>query len=176
MEQTNVMVTPAAASCAQGCSCSAPYCTTVTIPSVFSVAQVSPADVHLLYDVSKLSYAYECCTVQASLPCGGTCDVQTYQTRIVGVIPYMVSASPVTGMCGSPGCVSASGYCEVDTVVAYACGGSEMPVMPEITCQNVRGTAQMDTSTCPAGGQMVITFQGEFTFEGIGNCNGTARF
>ena len=64
----------------------------------------------------------------------------------------------------------------MDTVVAYACGGSEMPVMPEITCQNVRGTAQMDTSTCPAGGQMVITFQGEFTFEGIGNCNGTARF
>lgn len=101
-------------------------CCFTTIPASFgTLAQPLREPLRLVYDVSCLSCVVNECTVAVTNPagCPGPSQLDVFQVRIVGCIPFMASVDLQTQACGgqsSAGVVAPTG----DKKVSICCQGS----------------------------------------------------
>lgn len=159
-----------------GCSCrhrccarSVEFCETMTVNSPFNASNIKEDCARIAYDAGYLGYTVEPETVQAELPCGGTCPVDVFKIGLSGAIPYVIDVGPITADCGMPVCMSCFGNVMVDEFIGYICG-SEEPELTELNCSNVTPSIQVAISDCRNSDNTNITVYGTFSFSGLPTC------
>ncbi len=156
-----------------GCGCSqkcgdlkAPFCETVTLHESFDARNITPSSIRICYDTDYLGYTLEELSMDAKLPCGGSCPIDVYRVSLTGAIPYMISAGPVTSGCGSGTCLSCQGVCMVDEFIGYLCNDEE-PDLETLGCASVTPTVDIDVERCDCSNNTNVTFRGVFTFSDL---------
>ncbi|MCE5235513.1 MAG: hypothetical protein ABFC62_03905 [Clostridiaceae bacterium] len=144
----------------------APFCETVTLHESFDASNITPSSVCICYDTNYLGYTLEELTVDAKLPCGGTCPMDVMRVSLTGAIPYTISAGPVTSTCGDSVALSCQGVCMVDEDIGYLCN-DEDPDLDTLGCSNVTPTVDIDVDRCGCSGKTNVTFRGVFTFSNL---------
>jgi len=139
-------------------------CETLTLHESFDASGIAADCARIAYDVSFLGYTVEELTMDAELPCGGTCPVDVYRVSLTGAIPYVISVGTVTSGCGSAVDLSVEGSTMVDEVVGYVCGGNE-PDLSELCCCDVTPDISVSTEQCGCSGKTNVKICGTFTFK-----------
>ncbi len=159
-----------------GCSCgnrcctrSVEFCETMTLNGSFDAGEITEDCARIAYDPSYLGYTVEPETVQATLPCGGTCPVDVYKVGFAGAIPYIVDLGPVSSACGTPVRMSVFGNVMVEEFIGYICG-SEEPELTELRCNNITPEIKVAVSDCGNSENTNITVYGTFSFSGLPSC------
>lgn len=144
------------------------FCETITLHDSFSVQGVADQSASIAYDTDYIGYVIDHSTMNAQLPCGGTCPVNVYRISLIGAVPYIVSAGPVSGAQGVPIPVGAQGCAMVNQVVGYACG--DAPEMPVIRHGDVSASVEVETAPCGHANKTMLTFKGVFTISVPADC------
>ncbi len=144
----------------------AEFCETITLHESFDASDICPSSVRICYDTNFLGYTLEELSMEAKLPCGGSCPIDVYRVSLTGAIPYLVSTGPVTSGCGDGVCLSCQGTCMVDEMIGYLCGDEE-PDLATLDCMSVTPTVNVSTEKCGCSNQTNVTFHGVFTFTNL---------
>ena len=144
----------------------AKFCETVTLHESFDASNITPSSIRICYDTNFLGYTLEELSVDAKLPCGGSCPIEVLRVSLTGAIPYIVSAGPVTSTCGSGTCLSCQGVCMVDEVIGYLCN-EEDPDLESLGCASVTPTVDIDVERCGCSNNTNVTFRGVFAFSNL---------
>lgn len=160
-----------AGSCCSQCSCTrcVEFCETITLNAPFNPAGINSDSARIAYDPRFLGYTVEPETVQAELPCGGTCPVDVYRIGLTGAIPYIIDVGPVSSECGVPVRLSCTGNVMLDEMIGYICGGDE-PELTELDCRNVVPRVRVSVSDCGRSDNANVTVYGTFCFSGLPTC------
>ncbi len=144
------------------------FCETITLHESFSVQGVTAQSACIAYDTDYIGYVIDRSTMNAQLPCGGTCPVNVYRINLIGAIPYIVSAGPVSSAQGVPVPVGAQGCAIVNQVVGYACG--DAPEIPVIRYGDVSASVEVEPAPCGHANKTTLTFKGVFTISIPAEC------
>jgi hypothetical protein len=144
----------------------APFCETVTLHESLDASNITPASIRIAYDTDFLGYTLEELSMDAKLPCGGSCPIDVLRVTLTGAIPFIISAGPVTSGCGAGTALSCQGVCMVDEFIGYLCNDEE-PDLESLGCASVSPTVDIDVEKCECTKNTNVTFHGAFTFSNL---------
>ncbi|SMB81833.1 CryBP1 protein [Desulfonispora thiosulfatigenes DSM 11270] len=159
-QETNCPVQPQQAEVAcDPCERRVGTCCFTTIPAPFTGNLVADSE-RLVYDVSCLSCVVRECTVDIddALGCPPLGDLDVYQVRIVGCIPYIASKLLQTSACG--GQATADGTVpDGDKRVAISCQGSvcvDNPICIRLTREEAQAVCDALNTSLASGDCTVV--------------------
>lgn len=167
-EQLDLQVNP---TCFEPCNPTVRFCCDMNLPNVFNPFNARN-NKRIIYDVSSLRCCIEPCTVPVTIYGCKTISCKVYAIRVVGCIPYLVTAYPVFGKCGGQltpqsiqdkqAAMCCSGVACVNNVICYRCTREEaVAACPSLTCENVK--AAFDFAVYSCSDKWDIEFTGSFT-------------